>query len=97
MPNHVQYHSSISKCIPEIGKKTHSAHFVDGKFKHGITKNNNLNVITMIFILTYKRMTCIYILNQYKTPKGVSNMQRIAQLLHSIKTTFNINSNFRRY
>ena len=51
----------------------------------------------MVFILTYKRMTCIYILNQYKTPKGVSNMQRIAQLLHSIKTTFNINSNFRRY
>ena len=43
----------------------------------------------------------IYILNESyhinETPDGASNMQRIAQLLHSIKTIFNIKSNFHRY
>ena len=32
-----------------------------------------------------------------QTPKGVPNMQRIAQLIRSIKTIINIKSNFRSY
>ena len=32
-----------------------------------------------------------------QTSKGVPNMQRIAQLLRSIKTIINIKSNFRSY
>ena len=58
--------------------------------------------ITMIFILTCKRMAW-YIhtksikLNQSDTPKVASNLQRIAQLLRSIKTIMNIKSNFLCY
>ena len=55
--------------------------------------------ITMILILTYKRMTWhINYINQ--APEGASDIQEIAQLLRSIKkleTIINIKNNFRSY
>ena len=58
--------------------------------------NNNNN--DFYSYLQKNDLTYINYINQ--TPKGASNMQRIAQLLRSIKkleTIINIKSNFRRY
>ena len=60
------------------------------------TENNNNN--DFYSYLQKNDLTYINYINQ--TPKGASNMQRIAQLLRSIKkleTIINIKSNFRRY
>ena len=59
-------------------------------------ENNNNN--DFYSYLQNNNLTYINYINQ--TPKGASNMQRIAQLLRSIKkleTIINIKSNFRRY
>ena len=59
-------------------------------------ENNNNN--DFYSYLQKNDLTYINYINQ--TPKGASNMQRIAQLLRSIKkleTIINIKSNFRRY
>ena len=58
--------------------------------------NNNNN--DFYSYLQKNDLTYINYINQ--TPKGASNMQRIAQLLRSIKkleTIINIKSNFRSY
>ena len=60
------------------------------------TENNNNN--DFYSYLQKNDLTYINYINQ--TPKGASNMQRIAQLLRSIKkleTIINIKSNFRSY
>ena len=59
-------------------------------------ENNNNN--DFYSYLQKNDLTYINYINQ--TPKGASNMQRIAQLLRSIKkleTIINIKSNFRSY
>ena len=66
-----------------------------GTGSSNIENNNNNDFYSY---LQKNDLTYINYINQ--TPKGASNMQRIAQLLRSIKkleTIINIKSNFRNY
>ena len=57
------------------------------------TENNN----NSDFYSYLQKNDLVYMNYINQTPKGVSNMQRIAQLLRSIKTIIIIKSNFRSY
>ena len=64
----------------------------------GSSNIENYNNNNFYSYLQKNDLSYTYYINH--TPKGASNMQRIVQLLHSIKkleTIINIKSNFRRY
>ena len=76
------------------GKKEQIKHI----FGTGSSNTENYNNNDFYSCLQKNDLSYTYCIDQ--TPKGASNMQRIAQLLRSIKkleTIINIKNNFRRY
>ena len=76
------------------GKKEQIKHI----FGMGSSNTKNYNNHDFYSCLQKNDLSSTYYIDQ--TPKGASNMQRIAQLLRSVKkseTIINIKNNFRRY